>query len=303
MVTASIILVARNEEKTLPLLFRRLREQTFRDFEVVFIDNMSTDRTPWIVKEFAERSNIPVRYERREGALGSLYNRGIELARGEYLLIIGADEIPVVKWVEEHLKCLERGYDACLAPVVYYDPKGRWSWVSRWFFNRSILEIMYNKAFTGLRIVFNTGNTSFRANVLRKVRFHPYLGVSEDGEMSYRFLKHGYRLGFAEKAYAFHPAPDNLRKHVSYWWKLAYAQKVLFSIHRYSDLANVLIRNNLLSHLDPREIVKGALWRAREVLYSMILEIIAFITLMITHAKNVFIDKEEIMYKNIQRIK
>jgi len=303
MVTASIVIVAKNEEKTLPLLLHMIQKQSFQDFEVVFIDNMSTDSTPRIVEEFAKRSGIPVYYERRGGTLGSLYNRSVELACGKYILIIDADEIPVAKWVEEHLKCLESGHHACIAPVIYYDPGGTWSQVSKWYFNRSILEIMYNRLFAASRIVFNTGNTSFRAEALKKVQFHPHLGVSEDGEMSYRFVKHGYRLGLAEKAYVFHPAPDDLRKHASYWWKLAYAQRALFHVHKHLDLAKVLIRNNLLAHLDPRETVKSSLWHTSNLLPSIFMHITAFSTLLGTHLKISIEGAENVLGKNIQRLK
>ena len=74
---ATVLIVARNEERVLPRLLRRLEAQTVRDFEVVFIDNMSTDRTPEIVRRFAGSAWIPVTYERMEGTLGALYNRGL----------------------------------------------------------------------------------------------------------------------------------------------------------------------------------------------------------------------------------
>jgi len=303
MVTASIIMVVKNEAKTLPLIFRRLEEQTFRDFEVIFIDNMSTDATPKIVEEFQRRGKISIQYERREGVIGSLNNYAIDIARGNYIVFLDGDEIPVKTWLDEFIKCLSSGCDACLGPVIYFDLDKPRSIYVRWYFNRSILEILYNRQFASKRIVFNMGNIAFKAHVIKKVRFNPLLGISYDGEASYRFVKHGFKLCFADKAYVFHPAPNELHRHISFWWKLAHAQRVLLSVHHYLDIAKIIIRNNILAHLDPREIVKSNLWRAHNVFPSILMHITAFLTLLGTHLKLSIGGTKNILGKNVQRLK
>ena len=297
----SVVIVAKNEAKTLPKLLKRLREQTLRDFELVFIDNMSTDETPVIVKRFAEKGDIPVIYERAEGTLGSLYNRAIDLARTEYVVIIGGDEIPVRHWIEEHYECLARkGCDACLAPVVYI-PAG--SKIAQWYYHRSLLEVFFNRYYAQKRIIFNSGNLGMKTNIIRRLRFDPRLGVSEDGEMSYRFIKHGYRLCFNPHAIAFHPAPDNLWKHVSFWRKLAYAQRVLLQVHPYRDLVEVIVRNNIVAHIDPRELVKSSLWKTRNLPMSVAMHLTALFSLLATHALLVLRPRRSLYGYNIQRAK
>ena len=301
MVTASVIIVAKNEEKTLPFLLRRLERQTFQDFEIIFIDNMSMDKTPEIVENFANSTQIPLYFERREGVIGALNNYALTIARGKYILFVDGDEIPVNNWIQEHIDCLNIGYDSCIGPVIFVSNDK--SNVAKLYFNKSILEIIYNKRSMSKRVTFNMGNSSFRADIIRTIKFHPYLGISYDGESGYRFIKHGYKLGFAEGAIVFHPAPNDFRKHLSYWWKLAYAQKVLFSLHSYSDLAKIIFKNNILSHLDPREMVKSTLWKTEDIFPVMFLEITAFIMLIGTYIRNLFRNKEKLLYNNIQRIK
>lgn len=65
--------------------------QSFRDLEVIIIDDCSPDHTPEVAGSFRDRR---VRYERNETNLGHVgaFNKGIDLARGEFVWIISADD-------------------------------------------------------------------------------------------------------------------------------------------------------------------------------------------------------------------
>jgi len=66
--------------------------QDFRDFELVVSDNASTDGTQQVVARY---SDVRIRYERSEqnvGAVGN-FNRCLDLARGEYIKIVCADDL------------------------------------------------------------------------------------------------------------------------------------------------------------------------------------------------------------------
>lgn len=65
--------------------------QSYRDFEVLIMDDSSPDNTPEVAKSFADPR---VKHIRNEPNLGHLrnYNKGIELAKGEYIWLISADD-------------------------------------------------------------------------------------------------------------------------------------------------------------------------------------------------------------------
>jgi len=298
-VLVSVIIVVKNEERYLPRLLQLLDQQTYRNF---LVDNGSTDRTPSIIERYSEESPFKVKVGTFLGTLAQAYNKALSMASGEYIAIIGGDELPTPTWIEEHVKFLEKGCDACLAPVVYIPTSKRNTSVSMWYFNRSVLEVSLNRLKISERIVFNTGNVSFKATAIKKVGFYDPMTVSEDGEMSYRFLKHGFKLCFNEHAVVFHPAPSDYRRHISFWWKLAYANRALIQVHPYIDLKKVFIRNILLSHVDPREWIKSSLYRGRQLLSSVFLHVTAFLTLLIT-SLYLALSREKTLYKYIQRIK
>ena len=68
--------------------------QTFADFELVVVDNCSTDETPEVAGAYAAR-DARVRYVRNERNLGLVgnFNRCVEVARGEYVALLHDDDV------------------------------------------------------------------------------------------------------------------------------------------------------------------------------------------------------------------
>lgn len=84
-----------NREKTLPRLFESLKAQTCKDFEWLVIDDGSLDDTSLLFQDWqTEDPGFPIRYTRVEngGKLRAL-NRGIQMAHGEYFLILDSDDL------------------------------------------------------------------------------------------------------------------------------------------------------------------------------------------------------------------
>ena len=73
-------------------------------YEIVVIDNGSTDSTRAVVNEIAARSTVPLRYVREEAkGLAQAYNRGVREARGSWLAFFDDDELAEANWLKELL--------------------------------------------------------------------------------------------------------------------------------------------------------------------------------------------------------
>ena len=92
----SVLIPARNEEKTLPLLLGDLSESDYEHLEIIVCDDHSTDRTPEILQEFSSRmpnlysfkgDTLPEGWLGKNFACHQLANR----ASGDYLLFLDAD--------------------------------------------------------------------------------------------------------------------------------------------------------------------------------------------------------------------
>lgn len=88
----SILLPAWNAERTLAVALRSLLNQTFGDFEVILLDDGSTDGTLQAARDMADPRVRIVSDGRRIGLARQL-NRGIDLARGRYIARMDADDV------------------------------------------------------------------------------------------------------------------------------------------------------------------------------------------------------------------
>jgi len=88
----SVIVPTYNYAHFLPRALHSLKKQSFRDFEVVIVDDASTDNTQQIVKKY---SSLHIQYLKNEENLGVTrsVNRGLQNSKGNYLCILAADDV------------------------------------------------------------------------------------------------------------------------------------------------------------------------------------------------------------------
>ncbi|MFB9733523.1 glycosyltransferase family 2 protein [Ornithinimicrobium kibberense] len=90
----TVFIPSYNREKTLPRLFRSLGAQSFTDFEVVFVDDGSTDGTRQVVDEWRDKLKQPVRYLYQPNmGKPSARNAGVAMARGFMFKTVDSDDI------------------------------------------------------------------------------------------------------------------------------------------------------------------------------------------------------------------
>ena len=89
----SIIIPAYNAEKYIEECVDSIRRQTFEDWEILLIDDGSTDRTPSICDRYvADDSRIHVVHV-ENGGVSKARNIGLSMASGEYIAFADADDI------------------------------------------------------------------------------------------------------------------------------------------------------------------------------------------------------------------
>ncbi len=113
MPTISVIIPAYNAEKTIQETIESVLNQTFPDFELIIINDGSTDKTLEIISNLSD-SRIKVFSFPNSGAQKSR-NRGISLATGEYLSFIDADDLWTPEKLELQRKALKNNPEAGVA--------------------------------------------------------------------------------------------------------------------------------------------------------------------------------------------
>lgn len=108
----SIILPVYNGEKYLKTAIDSVLNQPVKDLEIILIDDGSTDSTLLICDTYAKaHKNIVVIHKRNEG-VSEARNRGMEIARGDYILFLDSDDRFVENSInQEMLDDCNQGYD------------------------------------------------------------------------------------------------------------------------------------------------------------------------------------------------
>lgn len=104
----SVILPTYNRTAFLPAALQAIRSQHIDSWELVVVDDGSTDDTPGVIASLTAAWREPVRYIRQEnqGAYGAR-NTGVAAARGDYIAFYDSDDV----WLPHHLSVCTSALD------------------------------------------------------------------------------------------------------------------------------------------------------------------------------------------------
>jgi glycosyltransferase involved in cell wall biosynthesis len=215
-----------------------------RQWELLVVDNASTDGTPALLEELHWRPGVPLRCVREE-RLGVSYarNRAVEEARGEYVLFIDDDETPHEDWLAAHARALrEHAPDATGGRIeVRFIGAERPSWLTDellGFLGRLDHGPLPRRLTDEGQKIF-TGNAAFRRETVRRLGlFDTSLGRrgrinagGEDVDLFVRLLRAGCDVRWVPDAIIFHRIEaEKLRR--GYFLDLHYRQGRMEAIRR-----------------------------------------------------------------------
>ena len=113
----SIIIPLYNKEASIATALRGVLAQTYQDFEVVVVDDGSTDGGAAVVETFTDPRIRLIRQE--NGGVSAARNRGIAAARGEHVAFLDADDEWMPEFLEE-IAALIAEYPECKARATNY---------------------------------------------------------------------------------------------------------------------------------------------------------------------------------------
>lgn len=103
----TVLMSVYNGEKFLRQAVDSILNQSFKNFEFIIIDDGSTDRTAEIVKSYKDERIKFIQNEKNVGLAKSL-NRGIQLAKGEYIARMDADDLSLPRRFEKQVKFMDK---------------------------------------------------------------------------------------------------------------------------------------------------------------------------------------------------
>lgn len=113
----SVIIPNYNYARYLEARIQSVLEQDFQDFELILLDDASTDNSTEIIERYRNNPKVShiVINEHNTGSPFAQWQRGIELARGKYIWIAEADDLAKPEFLSASVKALNTNPDAALS--------------------------------------------------------------------------------------------------------------------------------------------------------------------------------------------
>lgn len=195
---ASIVIKAKNEADKLTKLFNILRNQTEKDFEIIVVDNASSDETKNVCEKF---NVIFLSIPRNAFSYPKAANLGAAQAIGKYIVFLSAHSFPPTKtWLADGLRHFsDKTIAGAYGPTFFYPDsplveKITWTpnWL-RWKFRFFIKPKRITKA-ERMGILGMT-NAIIRKDLWEEHHFNEkYEAGGEDGEWAQYFFSKGYEI-------------------------------------------------------------------------------------------------------------
>lgn len=212
----AIVIPTYNRCEALQQCLAHLERQTRKDFEVVIVDDGSTDTTEAWVWEYLKRTPLSLRYLQQEnGGPGRARNLAISMLEAPITLMIGDDIFPAPQFTTVHMRLHEERPEASVAGVgltVWAEQGQQVTPFMRWLDTQG-MQFSYGELLAGLKPDwkhFYTSNLSIKTALLRRFPFNesfPYAAM-EDAEVGCRIqAEHGLEMVFLRDAVASHLHP------------------------------------------------------------------------------------------------
>ncbi len=204
----SVVIANYNGKSYLEQALLALREQTFRDLEVIVVDNASADGSPQLVASAFPKVSLLTLSENSGFARAN--NIGIERARGEFIALLNNDAVPAPSWLEELVAAARRhpeaGFFASQVELYYQpgllDSAGDELSTAGTVFRRGHLQPV--DSYTQEEYVFGAQACAalYRRELIERVGLldEDFFCVYEDADLSCRAQLAGYKCLYAPRA-------------------------------------------------------------------------------------------------------
>jgi len=244
----SVIIPVYNGEKTLKECLDSVLNQTYNNYEVILVDNNSTDRTKEIIKGFQQKDkgkNKKIKYlfEPKKGRGAARYKGEIN-ARGEIILMTDSDCIVPKNWVKEMTKPIIIGRQVAVQgtkrPIII----NYWTeHIQREEERKMLMRVKDKKA--GL---LDTANFVIKKSVLKDVGYtNPEIFSGNDTELMVRLKIKKYYIYF-KRFSVLHYYSDSALKVFKKFLKRGEWNQKIKRMYRSKD--KIFHQESILNHLN-----------------------------------------------------
>ena len=197
----SVIVPTKNSEKFLEECLASIKNQTYRNIELIVVDNNSVDQTKEVAKKFTDKvfNFGPER--------SAQVNFGVRQAAGEYVYKVDSDFVLEREVVQQCVERVNSGFDAV---VVHNSPDIRVSWIAR-IRKFEVDMYKYDITYSSARFV--------KKEIYEKIGgFNEKITAGEDYDFQNKLNRYGCKTGFIDAEALHLGEPENFWKHMQKYY-------------------------------------------------------------------------------------
>lgn len=187
----SVIVPVYNIEKYLSKCVESVLGQTYGNFELILVDDGSTDSSGNICDCFSEQDKRIIVIHKKNGGLSSARNAGLDIAKGEYVIFVDGDDYVDSKMIETLLKAsMDYDVNLVMCNYVHVDEKGNQVGISELRIEKPELlssDEMLDRVSKGWTFGVIAWNKIYRRELFNSIRY-PVGKISEDEFISHRIM-------------------------------------------------------------------------------------------------------------------
>jgi cellulose synthase/poly-beta-1,6-N-acetylglucosamine synthase-like glycosyltransferase len=247
----SIIVPCYNEEKVLKASIESLVKQTYPKYEILVIDDGSSDDTFLMAKNM-EFNNGDVRlkaYTKPNSGKADALNFGIERAKGELFLAVDADSKLSSDTIELMVEYFQDEKIAAVAGSVYVtNTDNLWTKLQALEYVQGLNLVRNGQAYFKLVNIIPGPIGMFRKEAVERIGMYKDDTYAEDCDLTLRLIEAGYKIDYEIDAISYTEAPESLLDLLKqrYRWTRGILQSILkhkrklFSLYSHFSISMVL---------------------------------------------------------------
>lgn len=252
----SVIVPIYNVDKYLKRCLDSIINQTYKNLEIILIDDGSTDKSGQICDNYKRKDNRIVVIHKENGGLSSARNKGLDIAKGDLISFIDSDDYLELNMFEELINDMNKN-DSDISICNYYYVKNDNKKIMKSLFNKDDFCIFGKEKYYYLlneySLVFMYAwNKLYKKNIFDNIRF-PKGKIYEYTNIICDILDQANKVSYTSKPlynYVYRNTSIGNSFNINHFDKIISNNKKIsfFNKHGYSDL-ELVEKNNKMNNL------------------------------------------------------
>ena len=197
-VIVSIIIPTYNVEKYIEELLKCIQEQTYKDYEVLFVDDGSTDNTCKIIQKSVNSQIRLIQRDRNPKGAQTCRNIGIEKSKGKYLIFVDSDDLISKDFIKQRVEYMEshREIDYATFKAISFKEENGKKIYGRKRGKQTKKNLLHQ--FLKYQYPFCLWNNIYKREFCEQVKFDERIQIHQDFDYAIRIIFTNAKQAFAK---------------------------------------------------------------------------------------------------------